>query len=140
MEYQASYPRIQGITLRLPQSSTPPTSAPAMKIDEHKLPQAVVLAWQQALERLPNAQVIGLADEQKLSFGFRPRKIPPAMARARLRQALDSSPELPEPVRLALRQASPAAALVTPLCEALVLEQTDTLVKGSTQNSEKIVR
>ncbi|MFW9594282.1 MAG: hypothetical protein ACMV1D_02145, partial [Macromonas sp.] len=74
-----------------------------MKIDEHKLPQAVVLAWQRALERLPNAQVIGLADEQKLSFGFRPRKIPPATARARLRQALDSSPELPEPVRLALR-------------------------------------
>lgn len=101
-----------------------------MKIDEHKLPQAVVLAWQQALERLPNAQVIGLADEQKLSFGFRPRKIPPATARARLHQALDSSPELPEPVRLALRQASPAGALLTPLCEELVLEQTDTLVNA----------
>lgn len=101
-----------------------------MKLDEHPLPPAVFLAWHQALERLPNAQVIGLADEQQLSYGFRPRKIPPAMARTRLRQALEVYPELPEPVRLALRQASPSAALVTPLCEALVLEQADTLVNA----------
>lgn len=101
-----------------------------MKLDEHKLPPAVVLAWQQALERLPDAQVISLADEQQLSHGFRPRKIPPTTARTRLRQALDSYAELPEPVRLALRQTSPSTALVSPLCEALVLEQADTLVNA----------
>lgn len=101
-----------------------------MKIDDHEIPQAVLLAWYGALARLPEAKVRSLATEQGLGAGFRPNKMAPDVARARLRSALESYSELPEQVRLALRQSSQASALTVSLSEELVLEQCDRLARS----------
>ena len=101
-----------------------------MKIDDHEIPPAVLLAWCGALARLPEAKVRSLATEQGLGAGFRPNKMAPDVARARLRSALESYSELPEQVRLALRQSSQASALTVSLSDELVLEQCDRLARS----------
>ncbi|PRD68618.1 hypothetical protein C6P61_10370 [Malikia spinosa] len=101
-----------------------------MKIDDHEIPPAVLLAWYGALARLPEAKVRSLATEQGLGAGFRPNKMAPDVARARLRSALESYSELPEQVRLALRQSSQASALTVSLSDELVLEQCDRLARS----------
>ncbi len=101
-----------------------------MKIDDHPIPKSVVQAWCEALARLPDAQVRGLVTEQKLDAGFRPNKMPPDLARTRLRSALESYAELPDKVRLALRQASQASALMVPLSDEWVVEQSALLARS----------
>jgi hypothetical protein len=95
-----------------------------MKIDDHPIPKPVVLAWCAALARLPDAIARSLASEQGLAAGFRANKMPPDVARTRLRSALEGYAELPETIRLALRQVSPASALMVPLSDELVIEQS----------------
>ena len=101
-----------------------------MKIDDHPIPKPVVLAWCGALVRLPDAKVRSLASEQGLGAGFRASKMPPDVARARLRSALEGYAELPETIRLALRGASQASALVVPLSDELVMEQSGLLANS----------
>lgn len=101
-----------------------------MKIDDHPIPKPVVLAWCGALVRLPDAKVRSLASEQGLGAGFRASKMPPDVARARLRSTLEGYAELPETIRLALRGASQASALVVPLSDELVMEQSGLLAKS----------
>lgn len=101
-----------------------------MKIDDHPIPKPVVLAWCGALVRLPDAKVRSLASEQGLGAGFRASKMPPDVARARLRSALEGYAELPETIRLALRGASQASALVVPLSDELVMEQSGLLASS----------
>lgn len=101
-----------------------------MKIDDHPIPKPVVLAWCAALPRLPDAVARSLASEQGLSAGFRVNRMPPDVARVRLRSALEGYAELPETIRLALRQISPASALVVPLSDELVMEQSDLLARS----------
>lgn len=108
-----------------------PTIAPAaMKIDDRPIPKPVVLAWCAALARLPDAMVRNLASEQGLAAGFRANKMPSDVARARLRSALEGYAELPEKIRLALRQSSPASALMVPLSDELVMEQSALLASS----------
>ena len=102
----------------------------AMKINDHPIPKSVVQAWCEALARLPDAKARSLATEQKLDAGFRPNKMPADLARTRLRSALESYAELPDKVRLALRQASQASALMVPLSDEVVMEQSDLLVRS----------
>lgn len=101
-----------------------------MKIDDHPIPKPVVLAWCGALVRLPDAKMRSLASEQGLGAGFRASKMPPDVARARLRSALEGYAELPETIRLALRGASQASALVVPLSDELVMEQSGLLANS----------
>ncbi len=101
-----------------------------MKIDDHPIPKPVVLAWCGALARLPDAIARSLASEQELGAGFRANKMPPDVARNRLRSALEGYAELPEKIRLALRQISPASALVVPLSDELVMEQSSLLTRS----------
>jgi predicted RNA-binding protein with PIN domain len=101
-----------------------------MKIDEHEIPKSIVLSWCAALARLPDAIARSLASEQELGAGFRANKMPPDVARARLRSALEGYTDLPETIRLALRQISPASALVVPLSDELVMEQSTLLTRS----------
>lgn len=101
-----------------------------MKIDDHPIPKPVVLAWCAALARLPDALARSLASEQGLAAGFRANKMPPDVARTRLRSALEGYAELPEKIRLALRQISPASALLVPLSDELVMEQSALLASS----------
>ena len=101
-----------------------------MKIDDHPIPKPVVLAWCAALARLPDAAARHLASEQRLAAGFRANRMPADVARVRLRSALEGCAELPEPIRLALRQLSPASALVVPLSDERVMEQSALLAKS----------
>jgi biotin operon repressor len=101
-----------------------------MKIDDHPIPKPVVLAWCAALARMPDAVARSLASEQGLGAGFRANKMPPDVARSRLRSALEGYAELPEKIRLALRQISPASALVVPLSDELVMEQPALLARS----------
>jgi hypothetical protein len=100
-----------------------------MKIDDHEIPKSVVQAWCAALARLPDAKVRSLATEQGLGAGFRTHKMPADVARTRLRSALESYSELPEKVRLALRELSPASALTVRLSDQWVLEQGEGLAR-----------
>ena len=113
----------------LPASLCLPTHA-TMKIDEHEIPKSIVLAWCGALARLPDAVARSLVSEQGLGAGFRANKMPPDVARSRLRSALEGYAELPEKIRLALRQISPASALVVPLSDELVIEQSTLLASS----------
>ena len=101
-----------------------------MKIDDHPIPKPVVLAWCAALPRLPDAVARSLASEQGLGAGFRVNRMPPDVARVRLRSALEGYAELPEKIRLALRQLSPASALMVPLSDELVMEQSGLLTRS----------
>ncbi len=101
-----------------------------MKIDDHPIPKPVVLAWCAALARLPDAVARSLASEQGLAAGFRANKMPPDVARTRLRSALEGYTDLPETIRLALRQVSPASALMVPLSDELVMEQSALLASS----------
>lgn len=101
-----------------------------MKIDDQKIPKAVVHAWCEALIRLPDTKVRSLAIERGLSAGFRPNKMPPGLARSRLRSALESYAELPDKVRQALRQTSQASALTTPLSDEMVMERSALLARS----------
>ena len=101
-----------------------------MKIDDHPIPKPVVLAWCAALARLPDAVARSLAGEQGLGSGFRANRMPADVARVRLRSALEGCAELPEAIRLALRQVSPASALMVPLSDELVMEQSALLARS----------
>ncbi len=101
-----------------------------MKFDDHPIPKPVVLAWCAALARLPDSKVRSLASEQGLGAGFRANKMPPDVARSRLRSALEGYAELPEKIRLALRQVSPASALIVSLSDELVMEQSALLASS----------
>lgn len=101
-----------------------------MKIDDHPIPKPVVLAWCAALARLPDAVARSLASEQGLAAGFRANKMPPDVARTRLRSALEGYTDLPETIRLALRQVSPASALMVQLSDELVMEQSALLASS----------
>lgn len=100
-----------------------------MKIDEHEIPKSIVLAWCVALARLPDAKLRSLAADQGLAAGFRANKMPADVARTRLRSAMESYSELPEKLRLALREVSPASALTVPLSDQWVMEQIEGLAR-----------
>ncbi len=100
-----------------------------MKIDDHEIPKSVLLAWCATLARLPDAKVRGLAFELGLGAGFRANKMPPEVARTRLRSALETCQELPEKVRLALREVSPASVLMVPLSDEFLIEQGERLAR-----------
>lgn len=100
-----------------------------MKIDDHEIPKSVLQAWCAALARLPDSKVRGLASELGLGAGFRANKMPPEVARTRLRSALETCSELPKKVRLALREVSPASALMVPMSDEFLIEQSERLVR-----------
>ncbi len=100
-----------------------------MKIDEHEIPKSIVLAWCGALAQLPDAKLRSLATEQGLGAGFRANKMPSEVARVRLRSALETCSELPDKVRLALREVSQASALTVPLSDQLVMEHHELLAR-----------
>ena len=88
-----------------------------MQIDQQTVPPAVLQVWKASFGRADPAAIKTLAaKDRRLTAGFRPGKLDPAVTRKRLQAALDQQ-DLPEPYRDLLRDTTLANSLVRVLSE-----------------------